>query len=249
MDSSHQLPGAVAGFVDPEGRFADIFDAGAIRVYARESMSWILVREFSFRFAADQGLRPMRDQVRTLVEQLGRCPILFVGKIRGVLPALLGEQGIAVAVQTGDAQAALDRWALEESPAAEDSLESETNIEPTELAPGILRLDLVSTMSAHPRLTSRQILLPLLSQRVFTLFEILCDHPPRWLDTDGRRLGFGYESVPWNDRDRGFLVTLFHDESPIGESSEPENCTVDGCFQGCPSSKRTPISCTEELFS
>jgi hypothetical protein len=81
-------------------------------------------------------------------------------------------------------------------------------------------------MKEHPRLTSRQILLPLLAKGGFTLLEVLCDHPPRWLDTDGRKLGYGYESVP---RD-GFVVTLYSDACA---AEDVDSCAETGSFGGC----------------
>ena len=235
MGTSTTVPQKIAGFVTAEDILTDLFGPGVLRIFDRRSGVWQVEKELEFTLAGTVGLQEMRSKLHGLADAMEDCKVLLLSEVKGVLPALLGEKGVAVSQVSGNA---LDRLSLvlQEEPDALVVPVPAGPVEPMEVDPGIFRIHLADAMKEHPRLTSRQILLPLLAKGGFTLLEVLCDHPPRWLDTDGRKLGYGYESVPRENPRDGFLVTLYPDAC-AAESGEPcaEVWTSGGCGQGCSS--------------
>ena len=230
----------IAGFVDDQGTLTDLFGPGIVRIYDLRSGLWTAGTEFGFTLAGTAGLGQMRTKIHRLAEELEDCKVLLLGEVKGVLPALLGEQGVAVSQVSGKALERLAQVTFEE-PKDRDSMALQpAPVEPTEVDTGVFRIDLAAAMGDNPRLTSRDILVPILGKGGFTLLEIHCDHPPRWLDTDGRKLGFGYEAAPKENPRDGFVVTVYPDPgaSDCGPASGDDCQAIlgsGGCSQGCSS--------------
>jgi Fe-only nitrogenase accessory protein AnfO len=230
----------MAGYVDEEGTLTDLFGPGVVRIFDRRSGVWRPVKDIGFTLEGTAGLGQMRTKLHGLAEAMKDCKVLLLREVKGVLPALLGERGVAVSQVSGNALERLAEVFLEseeEIPAVDQQT---VPVEPVEGDPGIFRIDLAAALRDSPRLTSRQVLLPLLTKRGFTLLEVLCDHPPRWLDSEGRRMGFGYESAPRENARDGFVVTIYPDAEssncgPGGEEGCPSVFGSGGCSSGCSS--------------
>jgi len=217
MGSSNTGPTALAGFVDAQGNLTDLFGPGIVQVFGLTGAGWQLRQELAF----------------TLAEALGDCKILLLGLVKGALPAFLGEKGVAVSQLSGNFAQRLAQLPLESVPSDPVHESAPVPVQPIEVDTGIFRLDLAAAMKDQPRMTSRQILIPLMTQGGFTLLEVLCDHPPRWLDTDGRKLGYGYEAEPRPDPKDGFVVTLYPDACASGTTSGCTGLSSSGCSSGC----------------
>jgi len=232
-------PRKIAGFVDTEGNLTDLFGPGVVRIFDRSSGAWTPEREFDFTLTGTAGLGPIRTKVQLLADAMRDCKVLLLAEVKGVLPALLGERGVAVSQVSGNALERLSLVLVENPEAEESAAPGPIPVAPTEVDIGIFRIDLAVSMKENPRLTSRQILIPLLTQGGFTLLEVLCDHPPRWLDSDGRKLGFGYESAPRENPRDGFVVTVYPDAEaacgPEGGEACPAVLSSGGCSGGCSS--------------
>jgi len=76
---------------------------------------------------------------------------------------------------------------------------------------GRLRIDLAACLTSTPGLNSRDALIPILTGPPFRSLEILCDHPPRWLDQTASALGLiaAIEAAP----DGGVRVTVSRREA------------------------------------
>jgi len=228
------VPEQIAGYVEADGTLTDLFGAGVVRVFRRGGNTWRADRDIPFSLEGAASLGSMRTKLHSLADALGDCRVLLLGQVRGVLPALLGEKGVAVSQVSGDALECLARVLVEKAPVPDAAPSEPPPVDAVEVAPGIFRINLAAAMKDNPRLTSRQILIPLLTKGGFTLLEVLCDHPPRWLDTDGRRLGYGYESVPQENPRDGVLVTMYADEACSNDAAD--GCSAlatGGCSSGC----------------
>jgi Fe-only nitrogenase accessory protein AnfO len=231
------VPDQIAGFVEADGTLTDLFGAGVVRIFRRGEGLWQTERDIPFTLEGTTSLGAMRAKLHGLADAMADCKVIMVGEVKGVLPALLGEKGVAVSQVSGDALARLALVPLEPAPkdATEAAAAEPAPVAPIEVDRGIFRINLAAAMKDYPRLTSRQILIPLLSKGGFTLLEVLCEHPPRWLDTDGRKLGYGYESAPQENPRDGFVVTLYPDSDACTDAeacsvlTNPGGCGSGGC--------------------
>jgi len=85
-----------------------------------------------------------------------------------------------------------------------------------DLGSGRFRIDLISALSGHARLNSRQILLPILEGTAFDKLEILCDHLPRWFEPKLRELNLKADCVPLQ-AGHGVKAIVSHDNHCGGE--------------------------------
>ncbi len=177
----------IAVFIDADGRAATLNEQGKIVVFTKWSQKWQRTREQDFTLAGDLDLRAMRQKMGEILTFLGDCKI-FVGQLVTGLPYFELEKGqISVWEYEGLPADFLDHvWATEE--AAKIKLENQTELTsipaPLDLGNGCYRISIQDIQNNNSGITSKQILLPFLSQGKFYQLEVLCSHLPPWLEME-----------------------------------------------------------------
>jgi Fe-only nitrogenase accessory protein AnfO len=229
MASKTRAPQKIAAFIDADGNLADPCGSGQFRIYDRSSGDWLPDKDIAFTLSGTQGLRQLQIRVFTLAEAMGDCKILLVGaEAKGIFPTLLGEQAVTVALASGSALKCLASVPLQETVEKElPEVEAAAPVSATEVGPGAYRIDLALALKDRPELNSKQVLFPLLAKAGLESLEVLCDHLPRWLDSEGRALGYIYVVKTCDESIHGFSVMLYR-------SGDNRGCGTSGvCAQGC----------------
>jgi Fe-only nitrogenase accessory protein AnfO len=177
----------IAVFIGADGRTATLNEQGKIVVFTKWSQKWQLTREQDFTLDGNWDLRAMRQKMGEILAFLGDCKI-FVGQSVSGLPYFELEKGqISVWEQEGLPVDFLDSlWSAE----AESKIDLENQRVrasvpvPIDLGKGCYRISLQDIQQNNSGITSKQVLLPFLSQGKFYQLEVLCSHIPPWLEME-----------------------------------------------------------------
>jgi Fe-only nitrogenase accessory protein AnfO len=177
----------IAVFIGADGRTATLYEPGKIVVFTKWSQKWQLAREQALSLAGDRDLRGMRQKMSEILAFLGDCKI-FVGQSVTGLPYFELEKGqVSVWEFEGLPLDFLDYvWAKEDE--AKINLVNQAEVAgvsaPIDLGNGCFRVSIQDIQNNNSGITSKQILLPLLSQGKFYQLEVLCSHLPPWLEME-----------------------------------------------------------------
>ena len=238
MASRAKAPRKIAAFIDADGNLADPFRPGLVRVYDRSAGNWEQAEDIDFSLAEAQGLGALRTRLYGLADELKDCRILLLSEAKGILPALLGERGITVAEASGNSLELLASLPAQEAEAVEkNEAEAAAPVDASEVGPGAYRIDLARALKDRPDLNSKEILFPLLKRAELVSLEVLCDHPPRWLDSEARSLSYIFVVRPRDDGVPGFSVMLYRS----GETNEQKEAAP------CKPSRNRRMSCISPM--
>lgn len=177
----------IAVFIGADGTTALLNEQGKIVVFTKWSQEWQRTRELVFTLAGDRNLRAMRQKMSEVLTFLGDCKV-FVGQSVSGLPYFELEKGqISVWEYEGAPVDFLGYvWATEEE--AKIELENKTELTsvpaPMDLGNGCYRISILDIQNNNSGITSKQVLLPFLSQREFYQLEVVCSHLPPWLEME-----------------------------------------------------------------
>lgn len=180
------MPENIAVYLDESGRTASLEKTGKVVVYACRRGRWRAVREQNFSpGGCAGGLAELRRQMHQVLDFLGECRIFAALAVGGVAYFELEKAGLSVWEVAGRPADFLDyiweeeaKMRLKNAGRAEDS----TPPAPQKIAPGHYRISLIEVQSKNSGLTSKQLLLPWLRNRQFSMLEVVCSHVPPWLE-------------------------------------------------------------------
>ncbi len=177
----------IAVYVNEEGVTALPGEKGNVRIYDKKENDWLVVREDPFELGENKSISGIRRYMQEMVQRIEGCKV-FVGKaIAGQLYYVLEANGFESFEADGHPETFLDSilkdMTMEPRKTAEKKLSPDMYINPTEEV-GVYFLNLKTALNLDCSLTSKKLLMPFLKKREFRSLEILCDHVPRWFDTD-----------------------------------------------------------------
>lgn len=177
----------VAVFVGPGGVTAPMQEPGVIQVYQYTCGIWDLCRSMPFHLNSSRGLSEMRAYMKTVLNFLGECR-LFAGLAVTGLPFFEMEKaGFTIWETTGTPREVLDSILEGEFETAEavDTEASPALVavpQHRETSPGYYSISLKEIQDCSGRVTSKQVLIPLLQNLDFYELEVTCSHVPPWLE-------------------------------------------------------------------
>jgi len=177
----------IAVFIGEEGTTAQLSEIGKIVVFTKWSSKWQLVREQNFTLSGNLDLRMMRQTMSQAVEFLADCKIFVAQAVSGVPYFELEKGKISVWEFDGLPVDFLDYiWAKEAEVKANLENQAATAVvpAPVDLGNGCYRVSIQDIQNNNSGITSKQILLPFLSQGNFYQLEVLCSHIPPWLEME-----------------------------------------------------------------
>jgi Fe-only nitrogenase accessory protein AnfO len=176
----------IAVFVNEAGHTTSLYEPGKIVIYCKEAGCWQVARTADFMLQPGQGVKELRNQMATVLALLGKCKIFVAKSITGVAYFELEKMQVSVWEIPGNPEKFLDDvWTREE----ENEMLSphQDNIQPPplmEIFPGCFRISLTEIQTNSTGLTTKQVLMPVLSKGNFYSLEILCNHLPPWLELE-----------------------------------------------------------------
>lgn len=186
---------SIAVFINSEGLTSSPSEEGIIRVYTQDSdtNSWIVSTEFAFSPGKATSLLEIRAMLTDMLQKIGDCKIFAAREVVGQLYKVLDTNGFSIYEVEGIPEQLLDYiLAYEEE---NKIISTETTMRPSVPSPektdipGIYFINLKTALSNDPNLSSKKILLPFITNEKFKALEIICDHIPKWFDSEFEKLG------------------------------------------------------------
>lgn len=182
----------IAVYVNQVGATSTFKEPGFIRLYGRNDSEWILFKEYPNTIDFSMGISEIRIKLNEVVQKLDDCNIFVAKEISGQLYYVLEANAFNTYEAEGKPEEYLDSiWEVEQSEMKKknDDKKDSTPIilqEQTD-RPGVYSINLTKALNQNGTLSSKQILRPFLQKKKFESLEILCDHIPRWFETDLKR--------------------------------------------------------------
>lgn len=174
----------IAALVNSEGNTSGFDKNGVIKVYSKEECEWVTMKQMDYRTENMADSMALHTEIREICDWLGECKIIVVNRIRGIHYIAFEEKQVSMLEIGGAPECFLNdiRECINHQRTAQEvPMEHNTVFE---VRPGIYHTDLREVMKKHTSYNSKQILLPFLKNNKYSLLEIICDHVPKWLETE-----------------------------------------------------------------
>ncbi|MDR3340901.1 MAG: Fe-only nitrogenase accessory protein AnfO [Candidatus Symbiothrix sp.] len=183
----------IATFVDDNGETLSFGEAGTVELYDKDGEGWYCVNCIPFKPDKSINISLLRQCIYKMVAQLGGCELFVVKKTKGIFKAIFEEElGIKIWTLDGaflesldQIQAQAEREMIENATACTECSKASEAIQPEAVGNtdrGLYRINLVEVQNKNCSLNSKEILLPFLAEKNFRELEIICIHPPKWLN-------------------------------------------------------------------
>ncbi|MDD2214027.1 MAG: Fe-only nitrogenase accessory AnfO family protein [Oscillospiraceae bacterium] len=201
-----------------------------VQIFTRVNGSWQLSQDIPWRLDSSSVAADIRDQIRSLVLELGDCRIIAAAELSGLPYYVFDRMGFAIFEITQIGDAVLDHvWADTQNsrnsgqilpPAVAPASPADAPASPADAPaapaaclkegpPGSFWLDLKLLQQQHPEISTKQALLPLLRQRQsFRRLTIIYSHLPPWLDQELAAQNLGYKSEAGPEGE--LIITIYH---------------------------------------
>ncbi|HWQ73764.1 MAG TPA: Fe-only nitrogenase accessory AnfO family protein [Syntrophomonas sp.] len=179
----------IAVLMNESGRAASFFETAALLVYEKNGDSWVADQKYDWTPGMHHSMSALRTYLGHIVDWLQDCKVVAAKRSHGFYRVVFESCGVAV-------------WAVEGCP--QDFIpqiecfyneNTETGSEPAELIcpiagkTGFYAVDLREVMAHHDAYNSRDVLMPFFQKSAFERLEIICDHVPKWFQTELPALG------------------------------------------------------------
>ena len=188
----------IAVLINKDGKTGTIYEQGMVVVYEKVDENWEVKNKIIFNINTLGGMSAVRDRVVLIIESIGNCRI-FLGKlVEGIPHSILKKYGFTIAEADGSPEEFLDEL-LEmvirnKEKAAKRKPLAKTSIEPVALdGEGRYFIDLEKVQKDNPNISSKKALLPFLKDKPFYELKILCNHVPKWLESELESLNMKLE--------------------------------------------------------
>lgn len=190
----------IAVFINKKGLTASMDEAGSIKIYQKSGDGWEVNKELPFLIDHDKGIKGVRDSINELVTFLGKCKVFVGREVTGILYNNLDVNGVGIIEMDGVPEKFLD-YVLKQEEEYEKLVEGgkeelDTLPHPIESKKeGYYSMNLKLLSIDSPNVTSKQALIPFLSNNKFYELEVICGHFPRWFETELPKLNLKYETI------------------------------------------------------
>lgn len=185
----------LAAYVSSEGIISGLKEKGSVIMYEQADDGWQEIGVFPMDVNTAEDLEQLQTIIKSVAAQLKECSVLIARDMTGVMNAILDSVGIKTWRAEGNIYDELPFIAGEEErELLESMMVGPEPISQGSECSGKFGINLVETMKAFPKLNSREILIPFLMRGSFRSLEIICEHPPKWLETDADKLNVSVQS-------------------------------------------------------
>lgn len=179
----------LAAYVNPENIITGLKSKGSVKLYEQGENEWAEIGDFPMDVNEAEDLEDLQSILKGTVAQFENCNILIAEDMTGVMNAILDSVGIKTWRSEGDVYGALGYIAsVEEKELLESMAVSPEPVLKGSECGGKYHINLVETLKTFPKLNSRDILLPFITRGEFKSLEIICEHTPKWLESDADKL-------------------------------------------------------------
>ncbi len=170
----------IAALVSQQGLTTDLFHTELIRLYHNPQGHWQIRHQIPFTLEETMPMSTIRSRLFALRPQLEGCQHLAARSIHGFARSILESMGLAMWGLDGDPIHYLEQ--IRQQAQLQSMTTSLTPLLEATGKSGWYRINLQAALAQPPRLTSKQLLHPILDQGTFERLEIRCDHVPKWFE-------------------------------------------------------------------
>lgn len=181
---------SVSVFINSKGITATPTEEGFVKIYNYDTDTkvWEASENFEFSLLNSSSIPEMRKTILDLVQKLGNCRIFIARSVVGQLYSVLEANRFHIYEVDGKPEQFLDSILTYEEEEAKCSATEFTEPQipcPQKTdVPGTYTINLKNALNSTPGLSSKKILLPFLASGNFKVLEIICDHIPKWFDSE-----------------------------------------------------------------
>jgi Fe-only nitrogenase accessory protein AnfO len=181
---------SVSVFINSKGITASPTEEGFVKIYKYDTDTkvWEVSEIFEFSLLSCSSIPEMRKTILDLLQKLGNCRIFIARSVVGQLYSVLDANRFHIYEVDGKPEEFLDsilRYEEDEAQALDTEITEPQIPCPQETdIPGTYTINLKNALNSAPGLSSKKILLPFLTSSNFNILEIICDHIPKWFDSE-----------------------------------------------------------------
>ncbi|MFD2113770.1 Fe-only nitrogenase accessory protein AnfO [Thiorhodococcus fuscus] len=182
----------IAAYIDSQRQPLSPQEPGVLRLFAYQNGAWNQLSDTAFAGIGAGSISELTQRTEQLGTLLDGAEALLVRDVKGIAVTLLQNLGLRLWRLDGPPEAALDavQHELEQS---EIEMPDPARFFESGDIEGTYRIDLAAALASDSGLNSQIVLIPFLEQTDFRRLEVVCDHPPRWLDKQLPALGLDWE--------------------------------------------------------
>jgi Fe-only nitrogenase accessory protein AnfO len=211
----------IAILLDQHGAAARFSDGGTIYVFEKHDETWISERKLDFLNQNCTSMSELRRYMFSIVQWLGDCKVFAAQLSTGYYRVILEGYGIGLWSVEGIPQHFItqiesfyqnntNRETINETHSKNQELtinERQRLIIPIPHKTGFYRVDLRDVTAHKTTLNSKELLLPFFKETPFRQLEIICDHVPRWFQSELSNLGL-WANVESSDNEQMKIVIV-----------------------------------------
>lgn len=203
-----------AVFLDHNNITCSSMDEGNIKVYSfdPENNAWYATQNIEFSLLDCTSIAGIRKKILDMIHALGECRVFIGSEVTGQLYSILEAHRFNIYEVNGEPEQFLSSVLELENKNGEIPAEtsgSSRRIYPEKAGEeGAYFLNLKAALSNNPELSSKKILLPFIDEKKFKKIEVLCDHIPRWLNSELEKSGMKFDVCKIDTGDS--KVTIFN---------------------------------------
>lgn len=180
----------------------------SVILFCRTGDGWEISKEILWHLISDDDPRDVRDQIRSLILELGECQIVIAAHLAGLAYHVFDRMGFAI-FEADSINDVLFDSVLTDVQVTSEQPEEDPLGPVTSDSQGQYELDLISLQKKRPEISSKRALREFLqANQNFYELRVLCSHVPPWLEAElpALRLGWRAETL----QDGQVSVTIFH---------------------------------------
>ena len=184
----------IATYVNDDDNVVSFYEKGSLVLFDKMDGKWEKTKIIPLDLTPEMKIPQLRLVFESLSPHLENCKTFLAGDVKGVPYAMLEGLGFNIWRSTGFVIDQLD-YIVEKEEAAILAAKA-AKPEPAivgDIRDGFYRFDLADALNSDPDTTSKQLLLPFLEKTTFQRLELICEHPPRWFNSEFPRLKLRYE--------------------------------------------------------
>lgn len=218
----------IAVIAGVDGKTSIFFEGIIIKVFSKTDEGWIETNDLAYSINTKLSIRAAREEIIKievlLAPMLSEDSKIIVGSsVTGIPYNVFDLAGYTIFEIEGSPEQFLDTIEMRMDVTTDKPKDGETiifNDYPVLTDNGKYFMDLKTLQIKKPGVTSKQALLPFLTNEIFYSLELVCAHIPPWFDRDFDRLGLIYSVKKSGSSD--LHVTVAHKvcgDSEDGETS------------------------------
>lgn len=175
----------IAVFLGKEGLTVPLNETGKVVLFRKNEGKWQVAKEMILSLESANGLQALRKAIQDLLTFLEDCKVFAALSVTGMPYYELEKGGCSVWEVEGKPPEFLDYIQKQEEEAVHQKVEEvpeEIGPVPVEGCEGCYYISLTE-IQGNKGITSKQALIPFLTQKQFASLEVECKHIPPWLET------------------------------------------------------------------